>query len=210
MSLYEDLGVEDTASPEDIKRAFRKRAQKNHPDKGGDDATFQKIEQAYRILSDPIKRLQYDRTGSTRSFEKEDEDAIAKKELIAIFMSVVQSADPDRTDFRRAIQKVIETRRNQQRDSITGAKSATVTLKSVMHRLRRGKKPKSDSDYLRAACEETIKNFAAAIARCEELLSLLNRMEELLLSDYDPSPPKEQGMYPNPAQTFSSFLSGGR
>ena len=59
MDHYSTLGVDRNASPEDIKRAYRKLAGQHHPDKGGDTAKFQQIEEAYRILSDDEKRHQY-------------------------------------------------------------------------------------------------------------------------------------------------------
>ena len=63
MSLYEDLGVAKDASPDDIKKAYRKLAMKHHPDKGGDPDTFKKISHAHDILSDASKRQNYDMTG---------------------------------------------------------------------------------------------------------------------------------------------------
>jgi curved DNA-binding protein len=60
MSHYETLGIPKTSSPEEIKQAYRKAASKNHPDKGGDTVKFQQVEEAYRILSDPQKRSEYD------------------------------------------------------------------------------------------------------------------------------------------------------
>lgn len=60
MDYYKTLGVERNASPEEIKKAYRKMAAQHHPDKGGDTATFQKIQEAYENLSDPQKRQQHD------------------------------------------------------------------------------------------------------------------------------------------------------
>ncbi len=57
---YETLGVAENASPEDIKKAYRRLASKHHPDKGGDNAQFQNIQVAYDTLSDPQRRQQYD------------------------------------------------------------------------------------------------------------------------------------------------------
>jgi DnaJ-class molecular chaperone len=67
---YETLGVSETATPDEIKKAYRKLASKHHPDKGGDTAVFQQVEEAYRVLSDPRQRQQYDmeRQGGARSF----------------------------------------------------------------------------------------------------------------------------------------------
>lgn len=57
---YATLGIERTATPDQIKRAYRKLASQHHPDKGGDTQRFQQIEEAYRILSDPQQRAHYD------------------------------------------------------------------------------------------------------------------------------------------------------
>lgn len=60
MDHYATLGVAKNATPDDIKKAYRKLASQHHPDKGGDTNTFQKIQSAYDVLSDPVKRQQYD------------------------------------------------------------------------------------------------------------------------------------------------------
>ena len=57
---YNVLGISKGASPDEIKRAYRRLASQHHPDKGGDTKKFQEIEEAYRTLSDPEKRSQYD------------------------------------------------------------------------------------------------------------------------------------------------------
>jgi DnaJ-class molecular chaperone len=57
---YATLGVSKTATPDEIKRAFRKLASQHHPDKGGDTAKFQSIQAAYDTLGDTAKRAEYD------------------------------------------------------------------------------------------------------------------------------------------------------
>ncbi len=62
---YKTLGVSRTATPEEIKKAYRKLAHKHHPDKaGGNEEEFKKISAAYEVLSDKQKRAQYDQFGS--------------------------------------------------------------------------------------------------------------------------------------------------
>jgi molecular chaperone DnaJ len=61
---YEILGVEKSATADEIKRAYRKLAVKYHPDKaGGDEAKFKEASEAYETLSDSTKRAAYDQFG---------------------------------------------------------------------------------------------------------------------------------------------------
>ena len=57
---YATLGVARTATPDEIKRAFRRLASQHHPDKGGNTQKFQEIQAAYDTLGDTVKRADYD------------------------------------------------------------------------------------------------------------------------------------------------------
>ena len=65
---YEILGVSRTASPEEIKRAYRRLAKQCHPDRNPGDKTaeqrFKEVQAAYEVLGDPQRRAQYDRFGA--------------------------------------------------------------------------------------------------------------------------------------------------
>src|SRR3989338_8708989 len=62
---YDILGVQKSASADEIKRAFRKLAQEHHPDKGGDPEKFKEVNEAYQVLSNAEQRQQYDQYGQT-------------------------------------------------------------------------------------------------------------------------------------------------
>ncbi|HUO56231.1 MAG TPA: molecular chaperone DnaJ [Candidatus Paceibacterota bacterium] len=65
-NYYDILGVSKTASEDEIKTAFRKLAHKYHPDKkGGDEAKFKEVSEAYAVLSDKKRRAEYDAYGRT-------------------------------------------------------------------------------------------------------------------------------------------------
>ena len=60
---YDLLGVNKNANEQEIKKAFRKKALKEHPDRGGDAEKFKKYSEAYEVLSDKNKRKHYDQFG---------------------------------------------------------------------------------------------------------------------------------------------------
>lgn len=83
MNYYEVLGVSPDASPAEIKEAYRKKAMKLHPDRGGNQNDFLALQAAYVVLSNKADRNYYDQSGYQA-------DALtlmetAKKNLAALF-----------------------------------------------------------------------------------------------------------------------------
>ena len=96
MNPYTELDVPVDASLETIRQRYRTLAQMYHPDKGGDEETFKRIKLAYEILSDPVRRKQYDITGETTTTKVRDE---AISNIIQIILHVVPSFNADEDDL---------------------------------------------------------------------------------------------------------------
>ena len=62
-NLYNILNIDENSTQEEIKKAYKKLVIVNHPDKGGDALKFNKINEAYQILSLPLTKQIYDRFG---------------------------------------------------------------------------------------------------------------------------------------------------
>lgn len=60
MDYYSILGVNKNASQEEIRKAYKKKSMQHHPDRGGDEAEFKKVNEAYQTLGDAEKRRMYD------------------------------------------------------------------------------------------------------------------------------------------------------
>jgi len=69
--LYETLGVKRDATDAELKKAYRKLAMENHPDRGGDQNRFAEISNAYETLKDPQKRAAYNRFGTADSQQQQ-------------------------------------------------------------------------------------------------------------------------------------------
>jgi curved DNA-binding protein CbpA len=114
--LYKILGIEPTATQEQIKKAYYKLAIKYHPDKGGTDEQMSDIAYAYNILSNIEKRKLYDKTGLDNI---KPIDIEVRTLLLESFSRALQK---DASDCLQAVNKLLRERMEQLEQEIYNAK----------------------------------------------------------------------------------------
>ena len=65
MDYYSTLGINKNASDDEIRKAYKSKSMKHHPDRGGNEEEFKKVNEAYQTLKDPQKKQMYDRYGTS-------------------------------------------------------------------------------------------------------------------------------------------------
>mgnify|MGYP003121706182 CR=1 FL=1 len=91
---YKILGVTETATNEQIKKAFKDIAKKEHPDRGGNEVVFKEANEAHDILKDSQKRHDYD---SMRKFggSRQEQHPFFNEDIFGDFFSGFQGGDMD-------------------------------------------------------------------------------------------------------------------
>lgn len=144
MNYYDILGVAKTATPEELKAAYRSMVKQHHPDLGGSDEMIKKVNEAYDTLSDPHKRAAYDyeqsRPGFGQGFNGEyrsspftfDEEIFSNfgSDFFHVFTGAAQSNRPKNRNIRVRIElnfldtlhdqeKIVDIKLSQGQETIT-------------------------------------------------------------------------------------------
>jgi curved DNA-binding protein CbpA len=193
MNPYTELDVSVTASTEEIKQRYRTLAQMHHPDKGGDEELFKRIKLAYEILSDPIRRKQYDLTGETTTTNTKDE-AIAN--IVQILLHVVPSFNVDEDDLIKIAEAETRTMLELVDKDIGVTERYIVNLEKVSKKLR----IKTDGENILNTFithqiqqrKQELQNFQRRVKVCNLMLEILKDYEYGLINlIYDnPVPPE--------------------
>lgn len=173
---YEILGVRRDASDDQIKAAYRRRAKATHPDSGGDPAAFGRVQKAYELLLDPVRRKVFDDTG----YDVELADPVDLQALIVIEKLVNEltlderepgSFDPlarMRSDLSEEMRKARFSKRELERHAAR-----------IEHHLERlDKRP--TTDILGSMLRARIKAITTAISETEAKIKASERACEML------------------------------
>ncbi|EFJ24912.1 hypothetical protein SELMODRAFT_267228 [Selaginella moellendorffii] len=151
---YDILGVSKDVSPEDLKKAYRKAAIKNHPDKGGDPEQFKEISQAYEVLSDPEKKEIYDQYGEEGL--KEGMGGPSAGSPFDIFESLFSGGGGSRGGSRkRRGEDVVHTLKVSLEDLYNGTSKKLTLSRNILCPSCKGKGSKSGNSSKCTGCRGT-------------------------------------------------------
>jgi len=135
MTHYENLGVPKSADRATIKKAYRKKAQKLHPDRqGGNVEAFHAVQLAYDVLYDDARRAHYDATGADGQPDRQGE---LMKRLAALFMHFLETADADHADLITLMRQALLDGKNKTQQSIRQQEQKIVKLERTKKRLKK-------------------------------------------------------------------------
>lgn len=171
---YMILNVAPTADEAEIKKAYRKKAQEAHPDKGGDTELFQEIAKAYEILSDAEKRDHFDKTGE----EKNDQVQVeVVSSLIQIVMTTIQHNDPKYNDLIKAARNMVQ---GQQQRHIASKQEGEFQLTRLHEASSRISVIEGKENLLSSAILSHVEDVKKQIAEIEKVIAIGVKILEML------------------------------
>lgn len=166
MSLYEDLGVAKDATQEIIKKAFRKKALKVHPDVNHSEDSgkeFRSISIAYRILSDEEKRRRYD-NGENPDMIDKDNSSMHEQEVLSmilgLFTQIVEFIpDVDNNDIFIIMRRYIQDNQNKISSEKEKYRNQIKKYEKTIKRIKKKGKHEVFTNLLKFKIEEVNKNI---------------------------------------------------
>jgi len=175
-NLYDTLGIDEDADPDEIKKAYKSKAQKHHPDKnGGDDSQFKQIAKAFDILSDKQRRKQYDECGTTENNGSIEAQAVSN--LNSLFVDVLEHPDIFHADIIKMINDVIKQKIAECKIGIRSAEKKIRRLKKINKKIKHKKKGR---DLFKTVIKNEINNCNRKINSYKNTEAVSSVMMEML------------------------------
>ncbi|NKE69842.1 J domain-containing protein [Nitrospiraceae bacterium HYJII51-Mn-bac16s-1-B09] len=208
MTLYEELEVEKTATPEEIKKAYRKKSKQVHPDHNPDDPKaaekFGELTKAYDILIDEEKRKRYD--------AGEDPDAMrnmktprdmAVHAVMNLFSQVIEQVDENHTDIFSVMKERVHNNISKFKGEIKRGENQIRKYQSAMKRISH--KKKSQENIFIQSLEAQIRSVEGGKAQFEEQI----KIAEIALTIIDDYKYQVDEDLPTYGQPMNRFTIGG-
>lgn len=195
IDLYAILGLAKEASPAEIKKAYRKASKLKHPDGGGSPEEFKRINGAYEVLSDPVKRKLYDDTGETNNEAIEE---MTRQLAIGAFDRDVDPVIWMREQLTGAIH-------GHERDKKDGIRRRD-QMRSRLDRFRKyNAEPSEASTIVNETIERRIADTERMIAQAESCI-LLNKACQEYIQTLKERPVDHSGFSPFGAKSYNDLM----
>jgi hypothetical protein len=169
---YETIGVDKDATQQEIKKEFRKKSAKMHPDKGGDEEEYQELTRAYMILKNPKRRQHWDATGSDRTPGGETNEI--SKTAAEIFMQAIHQCDLEHDDLIDLCKDQVKRKIKVGSEQNIKFGKEIAKKEKALKRLKR--KKKEGTNVLEAVILHSIEGDKMAIAKNNEVAELLTKV----------------------------------
>lgn len=205
--LYDTLGVNPSASADEIKAAGRKAQKAHHPDMGGDAEKFRAVTNALVVLLDPEKKDRYDKTGEADFRKGADvETNMAMDVLAQMIARATDNADPRYLNLPREvgqlIEQNIESLNSGLRQYEERATERVAKLDGFLKRMKRKRGHDMIAMILTAERDAINRELALKRAHTEKFLRI-NSMALEMLADYEyatEAPPQGHSYVPGSLQ----------
>jgi curved DNA-binding protein CbpA len=175
MNPYDELGLPKNCTADEIKQKYRILAQTHHPDKGGDEEKFKRIKQAYEILSDPIKRAEYDSTGQYNQPVSIRDEAITR--LRNMISTHTQKINPEFDDLILQMKVDIYDTEKKVKEEIQTCEKDIKKFTTISERI---KLKQEGENILKYFVEEKIKQAENQIVFLQRILDIFKMMLDIL------------------------------
>lgn len=180
MNPYDELDVPTDATADEIKKAYKRKAMKHHPDRvpDGSDDEFKAIVKSYEILSDPQRRSQYDKTGDSEQTKTPIETRMAE-----LFNTVIDKSQFN-GDIVVQLSKTLASAQVAMNHAHHKAQQKRGALAKQLDRVR----TKRSFNVFRALIEEKVKALDQRIVDLEIEQGVLTELETMLADYWDGEP----------------------
>ena len=165
---YTVLGVDKKASTEQIKKAYYSKSKKAHPDKGGSPEDQKDLNEAAVILLDPVKRNQYDTTGSVEDFAGKGRQFAAN--------IIERAIEDDPANVESYFKKVLENERSEVQKKQAAVRAKQKKFQKFLDRIE--KKP--PNDFVSPTIKAQIEQLETMIKEGDLFLKSLDEAESIL------------------------------
>lgn len=160
---YETLGVDKSASKEEIKKTYKEKAKKAHPDKGGSEEEMTALTLAYSVLGNEEKRKFYDETGED-SQSKLDQDV--RLGLVELLNNVLLS---DATDEIAHAKKLVKLELESAEEQLYNYSKIREKVVKKMAKFKfKGKTEEGEIDFVQVVLKQHLENTENSIKKIEK------------------------------------------